>query len=125
MPTAKEEAQAQRLAQNEENQRRQDEFGYAIAKLEADRESGDDLAAETRRLHAEDIKRDQESQTDNDTSTPDDSLVSSAVDEELDAYVERNVVVGDVDEVGEAPEAAAYADDPTGDGAPEEGEEEE
>ena len=111
MATAKEEAQAERLATNAENQRKQDAFGLAEARAAAEvlKEKGTELAEETRRLHAEALKADQEIQTLNDTSVDDDALVSSAVDEELDAYVEKNVVVSGVDADAEAPEDAAYA----------------
>ena len=111
MATAKEEAQAERLATNAENQRKQDAFGLAEARRSAAvlEEDGVELAEETRKLHAEELKADQEIQTLNDTSVDDDALVSAAVDEELDAYVEKNVVVHGVDEAAEAPEDAAYA----------------
>lgn len=112
MATSKEEAQAARLAQNAENQRKQDAFGYAVAKANADAldeaDGGTDLAAETRRLNAEAIKADQEIQTVNDSSVDDaEALVSETVSTELEAYVEKGESAGETREA--APEDGAYA----------------
>lgn len=114
MATGKEKQQAERLATNAENQRRQDEFGLAQARLFASASEGKggdgrEAAAETRKLHAEDIYADQVLQTDNDSSTDDDNMVSTAVEGEgKKDYIERNVVVKDISVDAKAPGDAAY-----------------
>jgi hypothetical protein len=62
MATAKEERQAEREAQNAENQRRQDEFGFAQAKAEAGVADEKDPAGKTRKIHAAAQARDEAGQ---------------------------------------------------------------
>lgn len=110
MGTAKEEAQAARVAQNAENQRRQDEFGYAVAThTDPAKAKGRDLATKTRERNAEEIARDQETQTPNDDALPEDALVSTAVKGKgKKDYAEKNLVQKDLSAISIAPEARAY-----------------
>ena len=111
MPTAKEQAQAERLAQNAENQRRQDEHGYTEATRRAASydEDGVRLAEETRRVNAESVKRDQANQDTGDETLDDDELVSEAVDEQIEEYAKTGHVTKRINAGAvRAPEDSAY-----------------